>query len=517
MQSGRAGSPKFGRIFTFLLAIFRPEKPFFVLFPLQLTASLKRGYSGLPVVQVCRHASQKREKRVRLVKAGRLAVSSPGDAAPVIGFLTQNCISMATTTSDNSRPRGGYTYDSFTGLGGKVRKPRQSNFFWWCAGAYQDVLKDCPSEQTKYAGLGGVLLATFILAALSAGYAVYSVFNEPAWAVFFGLVWGLIIFNFDRFLVSTMRKYGVSLQKQIWMAVPRIVLALLIGFTIARPLELKIFEKEIDVQVIANRHTKMLQNDSLLQAESRSVLTMAQHERDRLTAREQGLQDTLHRLQQAYVEEADGTGGSGKRGIDKLTRMKQEAYQSALQLLTPELRQLKQQELYQDSLIRTANAAREVKNRQYEAQVTTDVGFLERNKALSDLSAKEGSVFWANLLISLLIILIETGPVLSKLIMSVGPYDLEVAGRELKQMAAAEEDMRRDKELIHEKKTTVYQQKKEMTAELLQKLGELQKKHTQAELDQWEKGEEKAAPKMPLEEVTRRIRERYDFNEEDVL
>jgi hypothetical protein len=333
----------------------------------------------------------------------------------------------------------------------------------------------------------------------------------------FAIIWGLIIFNFDRFLVATMRKYGVSRRKQIWMATPRIALALLIGFTIARPLELKIFEKEIDVQITANRHQKLLLNDSLLQAENHATLAAAQGERDRLTARQSTLQDTLHRLQQAYITEADGTGGSGRRGIEQLTRLKQEAYLTAVQQTTPELRQLQQQIDYQDSLIRQANAGREVKNRQYEAQVLSDVGFLEKNKALSDLSAHESSVFWADLLISLLIILIETGPILSKLIMSVGPYDLALASMELKQMAATEEEMHQDRELVHEKKKSILGKKKEMTAELLEQLSALQKKHVKEELDQWERGEDKIPGRKPLEEITRRIRQRYDFREEDVL
>jgi hypothetical protein len=419
--------------------------------------------------------------------------------------------------SENGRTEGLYTYDSFTGTGGGKKKPTETHFLWWCAGAYQSILKECPSEQTKYAGLGGVLLATFVLAALSAGYAIYSVFNDPLWALAFALIWGLVIFNFDRFLVSTMRKYGVSRKKQVWMAAPRIALALLIGFTIARPLELKIFEKEIDVQITQNRHQKMLLNDSLLQAENRAVLTAAQQERDRLTARKGGLEDTLHRLQQAYVAEADGTGGSQQRGIDKLTRLKQEAYQAALQRYSPELQQLQQQIGYEDSLIRGANAVRQEKNRQYENQVKADVGFLEKNKALSDLSSREGSVLWANWLITLLIILIETGPILSKLIMTTGPYDLALAKFELSQMAASEEDMRRDQELLHEKKKDIYGQKKEMSAELVKRLSALQKKHIQEELDQWERGEDKIPSRMPLDEVNRRIKERYDFREEDVL
>lgn len=418
---------------------------------------------------------------------------------------------MASTDNNNNQNGGNryrneslLTYDSFNGLGEKEKKPRESHFLWWCAGAYQDLLKDCPSEQTKYAGLGGVILATFVLAALSAGYAIYSVFNNPLWAVAFAIIWGLVIFNFDRFLVATMRKYGVSRNKQLWMAAPRLALALLIGVTIARPLELKIFEKEIDVQVTENRHKKILLNDSLLTLENERSLAAAQQERNRLMTRKVSLEDTLHRLQQAYVQEADGTGGSQRRGIDKLTRLKQEAYENALRQAGPELTQLAAGIHYQDSLIADAGAAKDLKRKGYESQVLADVGFLEKNKALSDLSAKESSVFWANLLISLLIILIETGPVLSKLIMSTGPYDLALARKELLQMAEEEDLMRRGR-------------KKDMREELTRKLGALQKKHIEEELDQWEKGQDNIPPRTPLEVITRRIKERYDYREEDVL
>jgi hypothetical protein len=423
---------------------------------------------------------------------------------------------MATTT-DGSRFEGGYTYDSFTGVAKRARQPLESHFLWWCSGAYQGLLKDCPSEQTKYAGLGGVLLATFALAALSAGYAIYSVFADPASAVLFAIFWGLIIFNFDRFLVSTMRKYGVTRRKQIGMALPRIVLAVLIGFTIARPLELKIFEKEIDVQMSANRHQKMLLNDSLLQAEDRGKLQAAQQERDRLSARKTAVEDTLHKLQQDYIREADGTGGSQQRGIDKLTRLKQQAYESARQQSGPELVLIAQQLHYQDSLIAEVRSGRELRNRQYEEQVKADVGFLERNKALSDLSGHEPSVFWTSLLITLLIILIETGPVLSKLIMSTGPYDLALASLELRQMASAEDEMRRDREMRQEKKQQINETQKEMTKDLLRQLTGLQKKHIGEELDQWERGDDHIPNRIPMEELTRRIKERYAFREEDIL
>src|SRR5215813_3533555 len=178
---------------------------------------------------------------------------------------------------NNGQENGLYTYDSF----GESRKPSDRKFLWWCAGAHQDLLKQFPSEHAKYSGLGGVLLATFVLASISAGYAIYTVFNNILYAIAFGIIWGLIIFNFDRFLVSTMRKYGISRRKQMWMAVPRMALALLIGFTIARPLELKIFEKEINVKMTENLHKKIQRNDSLLALENNNVMNTAMAERQR--------------------------------------------------------------------------------------------------------------------------------------------------------------------------------------------------------------------------------------------
>ena len=408
-----------------------------------------------------------------------------------------------------------YSYDSF---GGGGSKQSGNNFLWWCAGAHQQLLKQFPSEHSKYSGLGGVILATFVLAAISSGYAIYSIFGSIGWTLLFAVIWGLIIFNFDRFLVSTMRKYGVSKKKQVWMAVPRVALALLIGITIARPLELKIFEKEIDTKVVENIHKKIQLNDSLLQVENTSLMRTTELERNRLTARKGSIEDTLHGLQQSYIREADGTGGSGQRGIEKLTQLKMNAYAAANQQYIPELSQLTSDIAKQDSILAGAKTTVEDKRKQYETAAKANVGFLERNKALTDLANEESSVFWTSLLLSMLIILIEIGPILSKLIMPVGPYDIALAKEELTLMAASENEMRKDKELVSEKKRAFYQKQKEVSDQLVDKLTALQQKHIDEELDKWERGEWNPKDhRASMDEVMRKIRERYQFDEKDLL
>jgi len=336
--------------------------------------------------------------------------------------------------------------------------------------------------------------------------------------VLFAIIWGLIIFNFDRFLVATMRKYGVTGRRQLQLAIPRFLLALLIGLTIARPIELKIFEKEIDTKVAENRHKNMLLNDSLLQLESRNLQQNTVSERTRLINRRDAIEDTLHRLQQNYIQEADGTGGSGKRGIEKLTKLKMEAYQNASNQYGPELALLQGQLHEQDSILQNLQANTEVKRTGYETDLHNKVGFLERNKALSDLTNQESSVFWANLLLSLLIILIEIGPILSKLIVNVGPYDIALAKMELLQMAESENAMRKDKELLFDKLKNVYQQKKKVSDEMIEKVTAIQRENIDTDLQKWKTGEWKEnTAQQPIDEVMHSIRKKYDYKDENIL
>lgn len=411
-------------------------------------------------------------------------------------------------------PGEGLSYDSF-----ESRKPAPSwNFLWWSAGAQQNILARFPGEQIKYSGLGGVVLATFALAALSSGYAFYTVFGNLFWSSLFALLWGAIIFNLDRFLVSTMRKYGVSRQKQVLMAVPRAFLALLIGLTIARPLELKIFEKEIAVKMEETLHGRILRNDSLLRRQTEAATSAVKAERDRLQRRKTALEDSLARLQSAYLQEADGTGGSGQRGIHRLTRLKQEAFASASQASAPERTLLDSSLQSQEALLAASGASLEERRQQYESMARSSLGFLERNKALSDLADEEPSVWWTLLLVSLLIILVETGPILSKLILPVGPYDVALAREELLPMAADEEVIQTTRGSVYERRKAFRHRQGEMTRELTEKLTAMQQRQIDEELRKWEKGEWDQRDHRPsMDEVLRKIKARYLFGEDNSL
>lgn len=128
---------------------------------------------------------------------------------------------------------------------------RINEFFWLCSGVNRKILRQCPTEYAKYAGMGGTIFFTACMAALSGGYAISTVFDSTIVAVIFGIFWGLLIFNLDRLIVNTMYSDGkvtISWQELV-SGLPRIVMAIFLGIVISTPLELKIFEDAIDIQI----------------------------------------------------------------------------------------------------------------------------------------------------------------------------------------------------------------------------------------------------------------------------
>lgn len=166
------------------------------------------------------------------------------------------------------------------------RPGRINEFLWSCAGVNKAVLRLCPSDYSKYAGIGGMILFTAIMAALSGGYALNFVFHNIYIAGAFGVFWGLLIFNLDRFIVNTMYSDGKHTISwgEIRSGLPRIIMAIFLGIVISTPLELKIFEDKIKMEIENEKH-------SILEHRLESLTSELQKKEDEITAIQQGAGD----------------------------------------------------------------------------------------------------------------------------------------------------------------------------------------------------------------------------------
>jgi hypothetical protein len=132
------------------------------------------------------------------------------------------------------------------------RKNPIIEFFWFSSGANVDILRNCPTDHSKYFGIGGTILFTALMASFAGGYAFFTAFENQTLSIIFGIFWGTMIFNLDRYIVVTLGKGDGTpriTKGELLSATPRLLMAILIGFVIATPLELKLFEKELNVEI----------------------------------------------------------------------------------------------------------------------------------------------------------------------------------------------------------------------------------------------------------------------------
>jgi len=314
-----------------------------------------------------------------------------------------------------------------------------TRFFWFCSGAHIGTLKKYPIEHNKYVGIGATIFFTALFAALSGGYAMYFVFagNPVAvvFAILFGLIWGTAIFNMDRYIVSSIDKQGTTNQ-QILQASPRILLAIMIGIVISRPLELKIFDKEIRQKLksayLKGQHRKIdtlqktytekygmeLGKNSDLKKEKDSLEKDINHSRYELN-------------QEVFGDKTNQTSGIVGYGI--YAKQKQQILQEKEDRLKTVTEDQEKMDQYLGARkdYEGLNTIRLFNDHQLDS-LSNVAGFSDRNWALGQLAYNEDGTrdldtYLAETFISFLFILFECLPVFVKLMSPKGPYDVAVS------------------------------------------------------------------------------------------
>ena len=118
-------------------------------------------------------------------------------------------------------------------------------------GAEGEILDRVPGETPRFVQMFFVLAGTALVSAISMLFALTTGVQVAVWlAVPLAIIWAGIIFNLDRFLTSTMTSTR-SVGKLIGLALPRVAMAMLIGFLVAEPLVLQVFHNDISREVAA--------------------------------------------------------------------------------------------------------------------------------------------------------------------------------------------------------------------------------------------------------------------------
>jgi len=327
-----------------------------------------------------------------------------------------------------------------------------SRFFWFCSGVHIGTLEKHPTEHNKYIGIGATIFFTGLFAALSGGYAMYFVFKGDTaavlFALFFGLLWGLAIFNMDRYIVSSIDK-NASSAKQMLQATPRILLAIMIGMVISRPLELKIFDKEIKerlkVSYMNNQRSKIDTLNGSFDKKYKIELGKLKEAKAQRDSLESGIKADRQKLNFEIfgnkTTETSGVMGYGPYAKRKEAELKQR--EQNLDTLSADVQRL---EHFVDDRKQFDGLMTEKLYTSKELDSLTNIaGFADRNWALGQLSfnpngTRDLNTSLAVTFIGLLFIFFECLPVFVKMMSARGSYDYAIANLEEVQMHSSDKD-----------------------------------------------------------------------------
>ena len=298
-------------------------------------------------------------------------------------------------------------------------------FLMVCSGGNIHILRKTPSEWNKFSGIGGIVLFTAIFATLSAGYAMYTVFDDVLISVGFGVLWGLMIFNLDRYIVSSIKKTG-TWWNQILMSIPRLILATFLGIIISKPLELKIFEKEVNkrLNTIIQRNKKQLQaemNGRILQQSGPFDIEKKQIA-EKIAVYQKSYDSAAVELEKEILGTKTGL-TSGKEGFGSNAKRKAELKEQRRQDLENYQKQIAPRLEYLDKEVSKVYTNLETERTKTETFEDKFNGFAARLQALDELGKNSAIIATAAAFIMGLFICLEISPVLVKLISQVGPYD----------------------------------------------------------------------------------------------
>jgi Domain of unknown function (DUF4407) len=312
---------------------------------------------------------------------------------------------------------------------------RLMRFFWECAGGDRLILeRSTYSDHIKYMCLGGIIFATGFMAAVSGGYAFYTIFEPRGNALdsnfhvptallscVFGVFWGLMIFNLDRFIVSSTGTgdgtEAITLD-ELKGAIPRIVMGAIIALTISKPVEIRMFKTEIDIRL---RERQLEQQTAYQEKVDKSFSEREQNLRRKmgnLESERRSLIDRIVEFERQYQNEmtkGQGGRGAGEGPVALSLKAQKEKLEGSLAAFDAdhqvELTTMKDEErqLAQD---------KEKERRNNEKVANNLDGLLERIKL-----AHEVAGFWISLFVTLLFVAIELTPIFFKLMLIKSPYD----------------------------------------------------------------------------------------------
>lgn len=296
---------------------------------------------------------------------------------------------------------------------------RFNHFLCWLATADANVLRHCPTQGSRFTVIGYCVLATWTFATLAWTY-FFSTVAPLLPAILLGLLMGAVILIIDRALIKGMGSDKVRLFPLLL----RGLLAATIGAFMAQPALLYLFDKEIKTQTALDNEQRRQQKRAALDTLYLQRKNSLELERQIVLAKDSSAYAEVQTARQAFISEADGSGGTGKVGLKTIALAKQAEYQR----LATAYEQAKPGFTQQATNLNTKLAVIEKDKQAAETAFANSLsdGFLTRIQALSNLLKTSTALKYRYYLLLAILLLIELIPVIAKTLLPTPGYDAQL-------------------------------------------------------------------------------------------
>ena len=304
-----------------------------------------------------------------------------------------------------------------------------SDFFIWCAGSDTELLAHCSQkERNKHIGFGTLVLIPAILAFVSMSFAlstIEGIGNQPLLYFAGGFVWSLIIFSFDRFIVSThVRKMDNKSEFKSPAFFLRLTFALILGIVISHPLVMLYFDGSIQDQIAENvvleRENIQKKFDSRIEFVEAKIHSLDSIQNIKLLERNSQAEVVAKEIDGEVIKNANGemiTTGLYGKGPSAENKIKQ------LETLELELRDLKEKQKAERIILLNEIASLKSKQDSTIAAFSISADYLKREMALEQLKENNSIVKWTQYFLIVLFVLVDILPFVFKTFSPFGMYD----------------------------------------------------------------------------------------------
>jgi hypothetical protein len=362
---------------------------------------------------------------------------------------------------------------------GETYAPTQTDeLLWWLATAETELIKDCVVDRNRYRIVGMSVLATWIFATLAWTYFFSTVIDNVFLYVGSGVFMGFVILTIDRALIKGINQFN---KRKFTPLLFRGLLALTIGTFMAQPAILYMFDKEIKMQVSLDNEKRKLTKRTELDLLYKNRKDELLKEKTDLQKAEAAKYADVSAAREKFIAEADGSGGSGKVGIQDIALAKRNEYQK----LDEEYKTLQTTNKEKITAIDDELNQMETTIKKQEADFLNylNTGFLTRIEAMNNLLKENGALQFRYYLILIILMLIELMPVIAKTLLPVGVYDEKVKQREALEKLMIVESSDYEKEM----KRKYNQLSMQQDTETMEEFFRMQKEEQKAKLNHFGK------------------------------